>query len=308
MRLVAYEHEPGDAGSVTASEFSFLALGLVLGLVSGAALIEFLRARPPSTPQVKVTVSPDSVATSPGSTLADAFVGSVPSPPEAAPRTDESPRQDAARPAMTAERPFQSRTRNGRPRPADRPTRPGGTSSTGQRRRKGRPPGPRRGVRVAGRPRCGGGLAVDPSEGRGAPVPRSHGVARDRPRARPPQDRDPPSTARRTTTSTRSPSTGPCAEERRIADERCEVASRARARARCRRRRAPRRAADLRRATSRPPRRPRRSPTHARSRPRRRRPRPRSARRPPRQRTTEDHEAAARAWLNEIDRINRDAR
>ena len=33
----AKEHEPRDADGVTASEFSFLALGLVLGLVSGAA-------------------------------------------------------------------------------------------------------------------------------------------------------------------------------------------------------------------------------------------------------------------------------
>src|SRR5215208_1313436 len=73
--FVAYEHEPGDAGIVTASEFSFLALGLVLGLVSGAALIEFLRARPPSPPQVRVTVWPDSVPRRRASTLADAVVG-----------------------------------------------------------------------------------------------------------------------------------------------------------------------------------------------------------------------------------------
>ncbi len=40
------EHEPRDAGSVTASEFSFLAFGLILGLVTGAALVELIRARP----------------------------------------------------------------------------------------------------------------------------------------------------------------------------------------------------------------------------------------------------------------------
>src|SRR3954471_3003560 len=82
---VANEHEPGDAGSVTASEFSFLALGLVLGLVSGAALIEFLRARPGGNSQVRVTVSPDSVPRRRASTLADAFVGSSPEPARGGP-------------------------------------------------------------------------------------------------------------------------------------------------------------------------------------------------------------------------------
>ena len=33
---------------VSASEFAFLALGLVLGVATGAALIEVLRARPPA--------------------------------------------------------------------------------------------------------------------------------------------------------------------------------------------------------------------------------------------------------------------
>ena len=47
------EHEPRDADSVTASEFSFLALGLVLGLVTGAALVEFIRARPPAPREVR---------------------------------------------------------------------------------------------------------------------------------------------------------------------------------------------------------------------------------------------------------------
>src|ERR1700741_3519578 len=38
----AREQHPGDAGSVTVSEFLFLALGLVLGVASGAALIEII--------------------------------------------------------------------------------------------------------------------------------------------------------------------------------------------------------------------------------------------------------------------------
>ncbi len=43
-----------------ASEFAFLALGLVLGAASGAALVIVLRSRPPA-PEVRVTVSHDAV-------------------------------------------------------------------------------------------------------------------------------------------------------------------------------------------------------------------------------------------------------
>jgi hypothetical protein len=46
---------------VTASEFAFLALGLVLGAASGAALVEVLRSRPPARREVRVTVAPNSI-------------------------------------------------------------------------------------------------------------------------------------------------------------------------------------------------------------------------------------------------------
>jgi len=46
---------------VTASEFAFLALGLVLGAACGAALVEVLRSRPPSRREVRVTVAPNSI-------------------------------------------------------------------------------------------------------------------------------------------------------------------------------------------------------------------------------------------------------
>lgn len=46
---------------MSASEFAFLALGLMLGVASGAALLEVLRSRPPAPRQVLVTVAPDSV-------------------------------------------------------------------------------------------------------------------------------------------------------------------------------------------------------------------------------------------------------
>jgi hypothetical protein len=54
---------------VTASEFAFLALGLVLGVASGAALSIVIRARPPGPREVRVTVSPDAVPRRSGTTL-----------------------------------------------------------------------------------------------------------------------------------------------------------------------------------------------------------------------------------------------
>jgi hypothetical protein len=56
---------------VSASEFAFLALGLVLGVASGAALVEVLRSRPPARREIRVTVAPNSIPRRPA-TLADA--------------------------------------------------------------------------------------------------------------------------------------------------------------------------------------------------------------------------------------------
>jgi hypothetical protein len=70
---------------VTASEFAFLALGLLLGIATGAALIEVLRARPPSTREVRVTVAPNSIPRR-GSTLAgDAFATGASEPARGGP-------------------------------------------------------------------------------------------------------------------------------------------------------------------------------------------------------------------------------
>lgn len=66
---------------MTAGEFAFLALGLVLGVASGAALIEVFRARPPAARQVRVTVSPNAIHARMSSTLADpASVGDAAGP------------------------------------------------------------------------------------------------------------------------------------------------------------------------------------------------------------------------------------
>jgi hypothetical protein len=60
-----------DSGILSASEFAFLAIGLVLGVASGAALIEVLRARPPVSRSVRVTVAPNAIQARRPSTLAD---------------------------------------------------------------------------------------------------------------------------------------------------------------------------------------------------------------------------------------------
>lgn len=81
----AKEHEPRDAGSVTASEFSFLALGLVLGLVVGAALVELVRARPPSPREVRLTVSHDAIPRRSSTLADDAFTSAGPEPARGGP-------------------------------------------------------------------------------------------------------------------------------------------------------------------------------------------------------------------------------
>jgi hypothetical protein len=67
---------------LTASEFAFLAFGLVLGIAVGAALVEVIRARPPAPREVRVTVSPDSVPRRRSRTLstADPVSANAPAP------------------------------------------------------------------------------------------------------------------------------------------------------------------------------------------------------------------------------------
>ncbi|HTC85121.1 MAG TPA: hypothetical protein VK656_00350, partial [Candidatus Acidoferrum sp.] len=55
---------------MVASEFAFLALGLILGVPAGAALLIAFRARPPAKREVRLTVTPDSVPRRRSATLA----------------------------------------------------------------------------------------------------------------------------------------------------------------------------------------------------------------------------------------------
>ena len=79
------ERKPRDAGSVTASEFSFLALGLVLGVLSGAALVEILRARPPMPREVRLTVAHDAIPRRSSTLADDGFTAPRPEPARGGP-------------------------------------------------------------------------------------------------------------------------------------------------------------------------------------------------------------------------------
>jgi hypothetical protein len=70
---------------MTASEFSFLALGLVLGLVVGAALVELVRARPSSPRRVTLTVSHDAIPRRSATLADDAFITVGPEPARGGP-------------------------------------------------------------------------------------------------------------------------------------------------------------------------------------------------------------------------------
>lgn len=62
---------------MSANEFAFLALGLLLGLAVGAAVVEVVRSRPSSPHQVRVTVTADSLPRRVPSTLSGLVAGSA---------------------------------------------------------------------------------------------------------------------------------------------------------------------------------------------------------------------------------------
>ena len=341
---------------MTASEFAFLALGLVLGVASGAALIEVLRARPPVAREVRVTVAPNAIHARLAATLADPHgVGRRGRPGAWRTRRPALARRDRARPASrprparrsrpaatvaTAvsddsgrpdlERLFALRSRHAatamvavpmshrarrrsrtgppgarrsrlaamaaicrdddRRGPDRRRRRPSGRGAEARRRRARATVGGGPSHRASGEPRTAGGPAATPVSAAGSGAGLAGAAA---------------SAARR---STPPAAGGPCAEERRVADERCAVADPgARGRGRGRRRSC---AAPSARTTSivaraeaaaaaADPRAVRTAKEQAQQ-------RFRDARN--RARTRDDVEAGARDWLAEINRINHDTR
>ena len=130
------EQHPGDAGSVTVSEFMFLAIGLVLGVASGAALIEIIRARPPARREVRLTVAQDAIPRRRASTLADDAFVTVGPEPAAGVRQTGAARTDRRRPGnRNVERTFSRTARASRRRWRVPPTAPVGVRSGCRSRR-----------------------------------------------------------------------------------------------------------------------------------------------------------------------------
>jgi hypothetical protein len=222
---------------LTSSEFVFLALGLVLGVAAGAALVEILRARPPAAREVRLTVATDIVPRRRSATLADdAFAGIMAAEPARggpADRRGDGPVAGAI--------PVERRT----------PVRSGlamaGVGSVMSDQSL---------AALIGTDGVGEGLARRPLPISGGADPtltelRASAAAsavaamhagtatavQDEPATSASSDisgnaaADPAATASAPAPAEAPAASGPCAESRRLADERCELASRARAQA-----------------------------------------------------------------------------
>jgi hypothetical protein len=242
---------------VSASEFAFLAFGLLLGMAVGAAMIEVARSRPPARREVRVTVAPNSIPARRAATLAegtsttDSFAPARGGPGDRRwlDREDPAPGDESARfakagngtpvrsggPAAPA---FQLATAAGRFAPAARGDR--GPASRGDV-----DPPRSVGISIAGGsdPTMSAFRATAPATPTTAPAaptsadtqgdPVTIAVATlDRPVASTKATRasagaatDAPETG---AGATDGAADGACADQRRMADERCAVATRAR--------------------------------------------------------------------------------
>jgi hypothetical protein len=221
---------------VTVSEFTFLALGLVLGVASGIALIEIIRARPPARREVRLTVAQDAIPRRRPATLADdAFIAVGPEPARGGPADRRE--ADSATPLRTPDR--RTNVQSGQRAPSSQgapvagaihvqpdpgpvfklqPRDPAGTS------------GPRAawvGIPVSSGDdpalvalRASNATAMARTGVAAAPVVTRTAVALLEPDAPAPPDASPAAAG-----------TERCAEERRVAAERCELATRSQARA-----------------------------------------------------------------------------
>jgi hypothetical protein len=242
---------------VTVSEFTFLALGLVLGLASGIALVEVIRARPPARGEVRVTVAQDAIPRRRPVTLSDdAFVAVGPEPARGGP----ADRREIDVPMTPASGDRRTHVPSGGLPPGAGgspgvavpvvpdtepvfriqgldPTRPSGprASADGTRPGGSRPglvgfsvtPGEDPALAALRASIVAAAAQADPAS---SPVRRQTAVAVLEPdpssAAAPPDAPSTPSEPRAVPAATER-----CAEERRIADERCELSTRARARA-----------------------------------------------------------------------------
>lgn len=207
---------------MTASEFVFLALGLVLGVAAGAALVEILRARPPAPREVRVTVAPDAVPRRRSTTLAgDAFAGiAVAEPARGGPADRRGDIAGIAPGVMDRRTPVRSWG----------PAKAIGTDGVGEGRIV--PVPARRPLPISGgadptltafrASAVASEAAAQRSQTATALLDAPTGSADDVASSAPSAPSAP---------GARPASSGPCAEPRRLADERCELAVRARAQA-----------------------------------------------------------------------------
>jgi hypothetical protein len=210
---------------VTVSEFLFLAIGLVLGVASGAALVEIIRARPPARREVVLTVSRDAIPRRRASTLADdAFVTVGPEPARGGP-ADRRDVDDPTAPAapdrrtnvLTGGHPARNPREDARGadnRPVGVPISAGADPMLDALRASGQDR-----IRSQATPNASRGEASDPTGRASGRKPLGTIGLLDRP-------------GRSAAGSSSAPAiSAPCAEERSLADERCELASRAQAQA-----------------------------------------------------------------------------
>lgn len=242
---------------MTGSEFVFLAFGLILGIAAGAALIEFLRARPPAR-EVRLTVAPDAVPRRRAATLAnDAFTDSPVAlePAHGGPADRQGLQSNNGASAPADRTPVLSPRHGTAAEPAFRltgpspptvgplmPGAPGRAMAQGMPISSGIDPmltALRASAAASAEAAMQGAEAA--MRGAAAPVatavmtepgpPASSDVAAS---ADPTPTKGRAKAASRTATDAPAPTEapgGPCGEARRIADERCELATRARAQA-----------------------------------------------------------------------------
>ncbi len=289
---------------MTVSELVFLSLGLLLGAAAGIALIETFRTRPSARREVRVTVEQDAIPRRRPSTLADGALAMTPiEPAPMGPADRRGDDRGSAPNGVDRRTTVRFDGPNGSTPPAlsasaivQAPLRPSATLT----------PVP---ISSGEDPMLSALRATAASSAVAAMrAPKATAVAvLDRPDDRPTATAGatPPTSG---SASTPSPATsGPCAELRRVADERCELATRARERSGA--------AEDALRAAQRAY-----DDHESRAEAAARLADPRAVREAKDRaqtlfrhgrsgaRTTEEVEAAARAWLLEINRVNAEAR
>ena len=210
---------------MTVSEFMFLAIGLVLGVASGAALIEIIRARPPAGREVRLTVANDAIPRRRSSTLSDdAFVVVGPEPARGGP-ADRRALDGAILPGAA------DRRTNVLTRAIAPPARPiahkPGPGMVGMPISAGADPmmdALHAGSRDASRPIAAGSVTggARTISGRIAMASGEHATV---------ALMDPPTPVEVGEPTPTPTFSGPCADERRVAHERCELATRAQAQA-----------------------------------------------------------------------------